>query len=149
MSQDHNGEPDETAEKYQTVQDVIDSIEHPSNPKKLRFGIWDGNTMVGSNNLTPLDDHGYAVESGSWVGKKFIGHHYAARGRELLINLAFSQLSYQLIVSEIAVGNEASRKSVEKSGFQLKGTVQKPDKNGVSHDYWRYELTNDISHLAP
>src|SRR5579862_3093874 len=140
LSQDHNGEPDATADKYPTLESVIDSIKSPTNPKKLRFGIWPSDVMVGSNNLTPLDEQGYAVESGSWIGKKYTGHHYASRARELLIDLAFNRLGYQLIVSEIAVGNEASRRSVEKSGFKFMGTVEKPDVWGEYRQYWRYEL---------
>jgi len=143
LSQDHNGDSDDTAEKYQTVDDVKESIMHPKDPRKLRFGIWDGATVVGSNNLTPLDKEGRAVESGSWIGKEHTGNNYAARARELLIELAFERLGYKLIVSEIAVGNEASRKSVEKSGYAYKGIVQKPDKQRVLHDYWHYELSRE------
>ena len=131
LSQAHGRAQDETAEKYKTVEDVRQSIVDPVIPEKLRFGIWVSDTMVGSNNLTQRDDDNFEVESGSWIGKQYTGHNYAYLARKLLIDLAFSRLGYQVIISEIAVGNKASRKSVEKSGFKLVREWS---------DYWVYEL---------
>lgn len=108
---------DSTAEKYQSVEDVLESIVNPSNPEKKRFGIWVDGVMVGTNNLTPLADG--RVESGSWIGAKHKGHHYAAKARQLLVDIAFKHLGYQEVVSKIKVGNEVSRKSVEKGGFRF------------------------------
>ena len=139
LSQNHNGDPNSTADSYKSVEDVVDTILNPKNPNKKRFGIWVNGVMVGTNNLTPLEKSGQ-VESGSWVAEQYAGHHYAAKARELLKKIAFEKLGYRVLVSEIAVGNEASRKSIEKSGYKYKGIIQKPDKNGTLRDYWHYEL---------
>lgn len=41
---------EKTLKKYQTVENVRASIEDPDE-KRLRFGVWDGNTMTGTVNL--------------------------------------------------------------------------------------------------
>lgn len=111
---------DKTAQKYPTVEAVRKSIIPPeNNPKKFRFGIWDGNVMVGSNNLTPVVNN--RAELGSWIAKSHTGHRYAARARKLLVNFAFNRLGLDEVFSEIVIGNEASRKSVERSGFIFAG----------------------------
>lgn len=110
---------DVTASKYPTVDAVRMSIKKPASTNKYRFGIWDGDKMVGSDNLTLKENN--MAELGSWVGKEHIGHNYAARARKLLVDFAFNQLGLDEVFCEIVVGNIASRKSVEKSGFVYEG----------------------------
>lgn len=90
--------------------------------------------MVGYDSITP-DGEGSA-ELGSWVGKEYIGHRYAGRGRALLVDFAFNVLGLSLVHCDIVVGNEPSRRSVVRSGFQYEGEFT--GKDGQLH--WRYEL---------
>ena len=108
---------DITAKKYSSVEAVSESIIDPQNLGKFRFGIWDGKEMVGSNNLRLKGND--TAELGSWIGKEKTGNNYAARARTLLVDFAFNYLGLKKVVCEIIVGNRASRKSVEKSGFEL------------------------------
>lgn len=110
---------DETASKYPTIESVQQSIIHPSNPNKYRFGIWNGEVMVGSDNLTTVENN--RAELGSWIAKSQTGHRYADRARKLLVDFAFNQLHLDEVFSVITIGNEASRKSVERSGFTFEG----------------------------
>ena len=128
---------DETADKYPDAAAVQESIEHPTNPNKYRFGIWDGDTMVGTDNLT-VESEGKA-ELGSWVGKQYIGQGYAGRGRSLLVDFAFNTLGLDEVHCDIVVGNEASRRSVEKSGFEFAGEFE--DDNGKHK--WKYVLRKE------
>lgn len=128
---------DETADKYPSVDTVRDSILHPQNPSKYRFGIWDGEVMVGSDNLTPQDDN--MAELGSWIGKNYIGHEYAGRARKLLVEFAFNTLKLDMVYCDIVVGNDPSVRSVEKSGFVL-SEVYFDDDNETRIE--RYVLTN-------
>lgn len=123
----HTADP--TAENYPTVESVLDSIVNPKIPDKIRFGIWDGDVFVGSNNLTPRSEG--RAELGSWIGGNYIGHNYAARARALLVNYAFNIAGFEEVFCEIAVGNMASRKSVERSGFKLVGK---------RYHHWIYSL---------
>lgn len=118
---------DNTADKYQTVDDVIESIRNPQ-PNKFRFGIWDDDVMVGTNNLRVFSRSG---ETGSWIGAEHKGHNYAARGRAPLLKFAFEQLGLVKVTSLVRVGNEASRKSIENSGYTFVA------QNG---DLWIYEM---------
>lgn len=126
---------EDTAIKYPTVESVRESIVHPKKPAKYRFGIWDGEIMVGSDNLTPIE--GNRIESGSWIAKVHTGHHYAARARRLLVDFAFKQLHVNEIISKITIGNEPSRKSVEKSGFVYSGDIEEDGKKK-----WLFVLKN-------
>ena len=122
---------DTTAAKYPTVESVRESIVQPTNPDKYRFGIWDGDTMVGSDNLTPVAEN--RAELGTWIAKKYVGNRYAGRARKLLVDFAFNQLHLDEVFCEITIGNGASRKSVERSGFNFTG----------EHDgKWTYTLEN-------
>lgn len=110
---------DRTAKKYQTVKEVQDSIIPPEDhPIKYRFGIWDGDVMVGSDNLTPAGDN--RAELGSWVAKGYTGHNYAARARKLLVDFAFNQLKLDEVFCKIVVGNLPSQASVISSGFTFR-----------------------------
>ncbi len=130
LSQQHGPRTaDSTAENYPTVESVLESIVNPKIPNKIRFGIWDGDVFVGSNNLSPRGEG--RAELGSWVGGNYTGHNYAARARTLLVDYAFNTAGLEEVFCEIAVGNEASRKSVERSGFKF---------NGVRYDHWVYTL---------
>jgi RimJ/RimL family protein N-acetyltransferase len=119
----HLSQPgDETASKYPTVESVRESVIKTNSknpPEKYRFGIWDGDLMVGSDNLMPADSN--RAELGSWIGKKYIGNRYAGRARRLLVDFAFNQLHLDEVFCEITIGNESSQKSVERSGFEYKG----------------------------
>lgn len=108
---------DETAKNYLTINAVEDSIVNPSNPQKYRFGIWDGDQMVGSNNLTLVGNN--RAKLGSWVGRDHIGNAFAGRARTLLIDFAFNSLGVKEVFCRIVVGNNPSKRSVEKSGFEL------------------------------
>ncbi len=125
---------DVTASKYQAVEDVRESMLHPK-PNKYRFGIWDGDTMVGSVNLTMHEDG--ADEIGYWVGAQYTGHGYAARALKPLTAFGFNHLNKEELFARVFVGNEASRKTLEKVGFTPEGEEDghwifklKRDKNG-------------------
>lgn len=126
---------DTTADKYPDVESVRRSIEHPTNPDRYRFGIWDGDTFVGSDNITP-EGNGSA-ELGSWISKKYIGNAYAGRGRKLLVGFAFDTLGLNVVHSDIVAGNEASRRSIVKSGFAFAGDFTDDDGTPM----YRYVLT--------
>jgi RimJ/RimL family protein N-acetyltransferase len=107
---------DLTAKKYLTLKDVEISVTNQEG-EQYRFGIWDNEKMVGFMKLkrNPEGD----LETGSWVGKQYTGNNYAARARRLILQYAFGALGAPRVVSKVKVGNEASRKSVESSGYHM------------------------------
>lgn len=109
---------DVTAQKYQTVADVEESIRNPK-PNKYRFGIWDGDVMVGSNNLTIGEDG--CAEIGYWVGSQYTGSKYASRALAPLMEFAFTTLGVREVFTRIVEGNIASRKTAEHAGLNYQG----------------------------
>ncbi len=131
---------DGTAIKYPSVDTVRESIVNPEYPTKLRFGIWQGGAMVGSINLSP-DTGANSAEVGYWIGKPYIGYGYARKATEALIEYVFEVTDLEVLYAEVAVGNEASRKTLERAGFQLKDVGK----------HWYFELTrpSNTNRLAP
>jgi RimJ/RimL family protein N-acetyltransferase len=123
---------DETSDKYPTAEAVVMSINCPPDPRRLRFGIWDGDQMVGSINLTPDEDN-YNGIIGYWVGAEHTGQHYASRALQLLINYAFQTLDVTSLSADVQVGNEASARTLERAGFAYDGQLD---------NVWMYENLN-------
>lgn len=108
---------DSTGSKYQTVDDVLFSLEQPQNRFKLRFGIWREGVMVGSANIKPL--LGKRAELGYWIGKAHTGHGYAREATGILVDFAFTTLGYDEVEAEAVDENVASIKTLEGSGFEF------------------------------
>lgn len=122
---------DVTASKYPTPESVQASIINPV-PGQYRFGVWDGK-MVGLMKLKPLEEG--IFETGSWISSYQKGNGYAMRARSLALDFAFSTLKTHKVISKIVIGNDASRKSIEKSGYRYVGET--------SDGEWLYELSKD------
>lgn len=112
---------DDTAKKYQTLQDVIDSIEKPNNPSKIRLGIWDGELYVGTINLTPIEID-KRIEVGYYLGEEFEGKGYIQRALKIVVEFALYELEYQEIFANVNSRNEKSKNSLRKVGFQFDET---------------------------
>ncbi len=106
---------DKTATKYPDLQSVVSSIANPSNPNKIRMGIWDGSTFVGSANLTP-DEDGQATELGYWLDARHTGKGYATLATTALSKYAASR--FHRVYAEVVEGNEASSRVLVRSGFE-------------------------------
>lgn len=114
---------DTTAAKYPTVEAVAASIEAPSNPLKLRMGLWsDDNVFVGSENLEPIDSE--SAEVGYWIGKQHTGHHYASRGLRLLTDFAIGEVGYQTLVAKVDIRNTASQHVLTAAGYSQTDVVR-------------------------
>ena len=126
----------ETAENYPDVAAVIRSITNPENPDKLRFGIWDGDQMVGSINLTPKQNQ--IAEIGYWIGKQHTGHAFAAKAAQSLSEHAFEGLGYDTVFAHVIVGNEASKRTLLNSGFKFTKLFSE-ERNGKTVWLWKFE----------
>ena len=77
--------------------------------------------MVGSINLDPTKKRD-GTEVGYWVGAEYIGHGYAARALETIIPFAFEDRPEKShLFARVAIGNKASRQTLEKCGFRYSG----------------------------
>jgi RimJ/RimL family protein N-acetyltransferase len=76
-------------------------------------------TVIGACGIARLD--GREPEIGYWLGVPFWGKGYATEAARALIDHAFTDLGYEHLLAGARVSNPASRRVLEKCGFQWTG----------------------------
>ena len=82
------------------------------------FVIRDRGEVVGACGLHGVGN-GQARELGYWVGRPFWGNGYATSAVKMVLQFAFKNLSLTRVGSTALETNAASRRVLEKNGFQL------------------------------
>ncbi len=77
------------------------------------------NGIVGCCGIAKLD--GDTPEIGYWLGVAFWGKGYATEAARALIDHAFGELGYDTLLAGARVSNPASRRVLQKCGFQWTG----------------------------
>jgi RimJ/RimL family protein N-acetyltransferase len=86
---------------------------------ELALLVTRGDEPVGACGLTGLDTG--SIEVGYWIGAPFWGNGYATEALRAIIDHAFDALGCQALQSGARVTNPASRRVLEKCGFQWTG----------------------------
>ncbi len=94
----------------------LDSINQ--NGGETVFAIVLDGDLIGMCGLNPRQD---GVELGYWLGAPFWGRGYATEAARALIDYAFAKLGHEVLSSGARVSNPASRRVLEKCGFQWTG----------------------------
>jgi len=81
------------------------------------YMIFHNNKMLGGIELRDFNEH--SCELGYWLGKKYWGKGFATEAVGRLLELGFDELNLNEIYAAYKVGNEASKKVLDKSGFQF------------------------------
>ena len=111
---------DVTASKYPSVGEVLESIEKPKNPNKLRFGIRNSEgEMVGTVNLTPDKKPYGEAEIGFYLGKGFTGKGYMAKAVLALTGYAFGELGYKSLYAKVHEDNEPSKRLIKRANYHF------------------------------
>jgi RimJ/RimL family protein N-acetyltransferase len=74
--------------------------------------------LIGMSGLDPRTD---GAELGYWLGVPFWGRGYATEAVRAVIDYGFGALGYEVLHSGARVSNPASRRVLEKCGFQWSG----------------------------
>jgi RimJ/RimL family protein N-acetyltransferase len=82
------------------------------------FAIALDGALIGMCGLDPRQD---GIELGYWLGLPFWGRGYATEAARALIDHAFAELGCEVLQSGARVSNPASRRVLEKCGFQWTG----------------------------
>ena len=104
-----------------TMADAEDFIGQSAKTKgeiALLVGLHDG-TLIGACGLAMLD--GPTPELGYWLGAPFWGEGYATEAVRALIDHGFGELGHTALQAGARVTNPASRRVLEKCGFQWTG----------------------------
>ncbi len=80
--------------------------------------------FVGTVSLMPRDGERFVV--GYWIGRPHWGRGYATEATQAIVDLAFSHLAVDAVAATTRVTNGASRRVLEKSGFQYAGQGMGP-----------------------
>ena len=81
------------------------------------YMIFHNKNMLGGIELRDFNEN--SCELGYWLGKKYWGKGFATEAVGRLLELGFDELNLDEIYAAYKVGNEASKKVLEKSGFQF------------------------------
>jgi ribosomal-protein-serine acetyltransferase len=135
---DHNREHlsqyhEPTSAKYKTLDNVIESIKHPINPDKNRFGIWETNQFVGSINATCTTPSCFVI--GYWLGEEYTGKGYATRSVKRILDYLIIDLKALEVHAFIHADNTPSRKVVERVGMMGQMT---------SDGKWHYTISSKM-----
>jgi RimJ/RimL family protein N-acetyltransferase len=115
QSRDHLSQyGEETASKYPTLESVVESVVHPSNPDKSRLGIWHENNLVGGINLRP--DAEATAEIGYWLGEIHTGKGYMHHAVAALTDYAFAN-GFEEVYASVHRDNNASARVLLKAGY--------------------------------
>ena len=82
------------------------------------FAIELDGALIGMCGLDPRQD---GAELGYWLGAPFWGRGYATEAARAVIDYAFAKLGHEVLSSGARVSNPASRRVLEKCGFQWTG----------------------------
>jgi RimJ/RimL family protein N-acetyltransferase len=95
---------------------LLDSINQ--NGGETVFAIALDGALIG---MCGLDRRQDGVELGYWLGVPFWGRGYATEAARAVIDYAFAELGHEALSSGVRVSNPASRRVLEKCGFQWTG----------------------------
>jgi RimJ/RimL family protein N-acetyltransferase len=84
--------------------------------------------------------HPHAADLGYWIAVDRWGRGYASEAISLVTWLCFEHLEATLLYANVFVGNVASRRALEKSGFEL-AHVSRPVFDGAVREQWHMSLT--------
>ena len=96
--------------------------------------------LIGSLALR-FGGHGGQGDLGYWIGVPFQGQGFGREALQLAAHLAFAHLAAHTLYAWVFVGNEPSRRVLERSGFTLVRTVAgRVLKRGARVDEWHFVL---------
>jgi RimJ/RimL family protein N-acetyltransferase len=100
------------------AEDFISSVNVANGETAFLITLADG-TIMGGCGLAMTD--GPAPELGYWLGTAYWGHGYATEAVRAVIDYAFTDLEHEALQAGARVTNPASRRILEKCGFQWTG----------------------------
>jgi RimJ/RimL family protein N-acetyltransferase len=106
--------------KRADADDFISAVNVPGPDGEVAFLITlrDGGTVIGACGIAMQDG---APDVGYWLGVKYWSKGYATEATRAVIDYAFTELGHDSLSAGARVTNPASRRILEKCGFQWTG----------------------------
>jgi RimJ/RimL family protein N-acetyltransferase len=111
--------------------------------RTARLGMFEqaGGALVGSIELDGIDLRRSQAEMGYWVRTDRWGRGYASEAARAMLAYGFETLGLHKVRADVAVGNHASARVLEKLAFTREGTLREDRPiAGVYTDHWRFGL---------
>ncbi len=111
--------------------------------RTVRLGIFERETglLVGNVELDAVDPRRRQAELGYWVRADRTGRGYAGEAARAMLWYAFETLRMHKVRADVAVGNVASARVLDKLGFVREGTLREDRLIGNDFvDHWRFGL---------
>jgi predicted acetyltransferase len=108
------------AKKYKCIADVTRARLEAGD--KIRMGIWNVKTFVGTVNADPNEDK-TETEIGYWLRASAVGNGYATLAVKSLV--AHVSPMFPRVFAEVHVDNQKSANVLERSGFQTTDIVER------------------------
>jgi ribosomal-protein-alanine N-acetyltransferase len=111
--------------------------------RTVRLGVFERETgvLVGNIELDGVDTRRAQCELGYWIRTDRTRRGYAAEAAQPMLRYAFETLRLHKVRADVAVGNVASARVLEKLGFQREGLLREDRPvGGAFVDHWRYGL---------
>ncbi len=120
---------------------VAQSIVDARQKLKLNFGIFRGDSFIGTIGFAEFDHQAKATEIGYWIDKSGEGKGTISRSCKSLIDYAFKDLKMNRILIRCAADNLRIAAVAERLGFIKEGVMrQSVFRNGRLHDFVTYGL---------
>lgn len=111
-----------------TLEDAVAYIDNTEiTASRINLGVYvkgEDEGFIGTVSLMPRDGERFVV--GYWIGRPFWGKGYATEASQATVDLAFGQLGVDAVAATARVTNGASRRVLEKCGFQFAGQGMGP-----------------------
>jgi ribosomal-protein-alanine N-acetyltransferase len=102
----------------------------------------ESNRYIGGIGLRPVDADPAILDLGYALSGEFHGKGYATEAVGALVDEAFDKRGAERVFGKVFVGNDASRRVMEKLGFTYEGTLRRSvSKRGVWMDEWVIAIT--------
>ena len=104
--------------RLEDAEEFIERSQEKVLKQKIKtYMIFHNKKMIGGIELRDFNEH--SCELGYWLGKKYWGKGFATEAVGRILELGFSELNLSNIYAAYKIGNEASKKVLEKSGFKF------------------------------
>jgi RimJ/RimL family protein N-acetyltransferase len=94
---------------------------------RINLGVYlkgEAGGFIGTVSLMPRDGERFVV--GYWIGRPYWGKGYATEASQAIVDLAFARIGVDAVAATTRVTNGASRRVLEKCGFQYAGQGMGP-----------------------
>lgn len=117
------------------------AIEPIEKAGSLGFGIFRGESLIGSIGFVYFDEKAGKTEIGYWIDREEQGKGIVSNACRTLINWVFEDLKFNRIEIRCSAQNARSAAIPERFGFLLEGHLRESEfRNGQLHDFLIFGL---------